>query len=68
MPLDLGIEYIYHRIEKAQDDMIYARWIAGPQYQISFNEFKEQLKPKRQRTDEQILKEVYSKFEKAGIK
>lgn len=68
MPLELAGEYIAHRIEKDADDKIFARWIAGTQqYEMSFKEFKESLMPHKERSDEDILQEVISKFKKAGI-
>ncbi len=67
MPLELALEYINHRLEKAAEDRLYQRWIAGPQFSIGFDEFKTELMPKRSRPDEEILDEVLAKFKKAGI-
>ncbi len=68
MPFELALKYIEHRFEKTEDDMIYQRWIANPFIQnMSFEEFKNKLRPKKARSDEEILEEVYAKFRKAGI-
>lgn len=50
------------------EEKIFLRWIAGPQYEMSLDEFKQKLTPLRIRSDEEILDEVYAVFEKAGIK
>jgi len=38
--------------------LLFQRWISGPQFQISYDEFVEQLKPKPLRDDAEILNEV----------
>ena len=68
MDLEEAIGYIKHRAQKRIDDLIFQRWIAGPQYQMSLDEFKTKLTPVKARSDEEILEEVYAVFEKAGIK
>ena len=68
MDLEEAIGFIQYRIRKRVDDLIFIRWIAGPQYEMSLEEFKEKLRPKKTRSDEEILDEVYAAFEKAGIK
>lgn len=50
------------------EEKIFQRWIAGPQYEMSLDEFKQKLTPLKVRSDEEILDEVYAVFEKAGIK
>lgn len=36
-----------YAMEKEEDDKMFARWIAGPQLQYGYEEFKELLKPVR---------------------
>ena len=36
-----------YAMEKEEDDKLFARWIAGPQLQYGYEEFKELLKPVR---------------------
>ena len=67
MDLDEAIGFIQYLYKKRNDDLIFQRWIAGPQYQMSLDEFKSQLRPARARDDDEILDEVYSAFKKAGI-
>lgn len=62
-----AVGYIRHLAEKRVDDMFFQRWIAGPQMQMSFDEFKAQLTPVKERSEEEILDEVYAIFAKAGI-
>lgn len=44
--------------KQKEDELIFQRWIAGPQFQISFDTFKEQLKPKPLKDNQEILSEV----------
>lgn len=67
MDLEDAVGYIQHLAQKRADDLIFQRWIAGPQYQMSLDEFKAKLIPVKIRSDEEILEEVYAAFEKAGI-
>ena len=67
MDMDEAIGFIRFLYKKRNDDLIFQRWIAGPQYQMSLDEFKRQLRPQRVRDDEEILEEVYAAFSKAGI-
>jgi len=59
------IEYLR---ERRVEDKFFMRWIAGPQFQVGFEEFKHSCLPPVVRPDEEILQELYSNFEKAGIK
>lgn len=68
MDLEEAIGFIQYRLKKRNDDLIFIRWIAGPQYEMSLDEFKEKLRRKPVRSDEEILDELYAAFEKAGIK
>lgn len=68
MDLEEAIGFIQYRVRKRVDDLIFIRWIAGPQYEMSLEEFKSKLRPQKVRSDEEILDEVYAAFEKAGIK
>lgn len=52
--LDL-IEYAYHQRE---EELLYQRWIHDIQFQMSFDEFKQKLKPPVLKPDEEILSEV----------
>lgn len=45
-------------MKKREEELLFQRWIHDIQFQMSFNEFKEKLKPKPLRSDEEILEEV----------
>ncbi len=52
---------------KRTDERMFMRWIVGPQFEVSFEEFKRQLEPPKSRDDDEILAEVYALFgEKYG--
>ena len=68
MDLKEAADFIRYRMRKRTDDLIFIRWIAGPQYEMSLDEFKSKLIPHKVRSDDEILEEVYDIFEKAGIK
>lgn len=68
MNLDEAVGFIRFLYKKRNDDLIFQRWIAGPQYQMSLDEFKHRLLPAKARSDAEIMDEVYAAFEKAGIR
>ena len=45
--------------EKETDEKIFQRWCCGPQYEMSFEEFKNRLKPVPIMPDEMIIKDVF---------
>lgn len=45
MPVDDGISLLTFAFEQETDDKIFIRWVNLAQYDISFQEFKESLKP-----------------------
>lgn len=67
MEMDEAIGFIQFLYKKRNEDLIFQRWIAGPQYEMSLEEFKHALRPKRVRSDEEILDELYAAFKKAGV-
>lgn len=46
-----------YAMEKEEDDKLFARWIAGPQLQYGYEEFKQLLQPVRI-NEKDILKDV----------
>ena len=69
MDLEDAVGFIGYLMEKRREDRIYFRWVIGGDDRVmSFDEFRAMLRPKRTRSDEEILEEVYAVFEKAGIK
>ena len=40
-----GVSLLLYALEKEDEDKLYSRWVAGPQLQYGYEEFKELLKP-----------------------
>lgn len=62
------IEYANTQVE---EELLFLRWIQNWQFDFSLDEFREKLKPKKVKSNEQILEdviEVLALFEKAGDK
>lgn len=59
MPVEEGLSFISFAFEQEEDSLLFQRWINGYQ-SIGFAEFKAELKPKPQKPDEEILKDVES--------
>lgn len=51
-----------YAMEKEEDDKLFARWIAGPQLQYGYEEFKELLKPVRV-NEEKTMEDIDSFME-----
>ena len=61
---------IDYAFEKQFDELLYQRWIARYQEFISFDEFKNSLKPIKVKTAEEIMKEqaeIISLFNERGL-
>ena len=52
LPADDGVQLLVFAFSKEQDERLFQRWIGAAQYQMSFDEFKESLKPIRINTEE----------------
>jgi len=66
MEPEVAIAFIYFLKEQDLDDKLFQRWCAGPQYEISFEEFKNQLKPVPVIPDEEIMENVYDIIRSIG--
>lgn len=58
MSLSELVDFIRFAFKKNEEELLFQRWISGPQFQISYDEFVEQLTPKPLRDDAEILNEV----------
>lgn len=56
MELEEALSLIEYAIAQDEEDLLFQRWI--PFQHISFDEFVNQLKPKKIKSEEQILNEV----------
>lgn len=45
MPAEDGISLLTFAMEKEEEDKLFSRWVGLAQYEVSFDEFKQQLKP-----------------------
>lgn len=48
-------ELIVTAYTKRQEELLFSRWIAGYQYEISFDEFKRALEPVELKDEEEII-------------
>lgn len=53
-----ALSFISYVIEKREDELLFQRWIGGLQYEMSFTEFKQRLKPKPIKDESEILADV----------
>jgi len=60
MELEDVLELLRLLEQKQREERLYLRWVIGPQFEVSFDDFKRQLEPVRFRSDEEIMAEVYA--------
>lgn len=53
-----GIALLQHAAELEQEQMLFARWVAGPQFSMGFDEFKAQLNRPPEKPAAAILDDV----------
>lgn len=58
MEAEEGLALLQHAAEREQDLMLFARWVAGPQFSMSFDEFKAQLNRPAEKPAAAILEDV----------
>ena len=59
MPADDGIALLLHGMEQEEDARIFSRWVCGPQYRMSFEQFKTALTKKLSvKSTTEILRDV----------
>jgi len=56
LDIEDALPFIDYAYEKREEELIFQRWI--PYQQISYDEFKAQIKPPVIKNDEEILKDV----------
>lgn len=59
LDLEEALTLIDYAVSQKDEELLFARWIAGTQYQMSFEEFKQGLKPIEVLEDEEILDDVF---------
>ena len=45
MPVSDGVPFLLYAFEQEEEDKLFQRWVAGPQLQYGYDEFKNLLKP-----------------------
>ena len=58
MPAADGAAFLLYVKEKEEDELLYQRWIVQSQFVMGFDEFKHYLKPRKAKSDEEILRDV----------
>lgn len=58
-----AVEFLLWLINKAEEELLYQRWIIAGQTEMSFEEFKTRLQPKPVKKDEEIIEDVKSIME-----
>lgn len=53
--------------KKQRDERMFQRWVAGPQFEIGFEEFKRSFEPVVVRDDDEVLDELEQIYKKAGV-
>ena len=61
-----ALAFIHFLKEEDIEEKLFQRWCAGPQFEISFEEFKNKLKPVPIVPDEEILDDVYDIIRSIG--
>lgn len=62
MELEDVLDLAEHMQKQRNEEHMYLRWLVGPQFEVSFDEFKRSLMPQKPKTDEEIMAEVYALF------
>lgn len=58
MEIEEAIDLIEYAIKQEAEDKLFQRWVHEMQFQMSFNEFKEKLKPVIVKDETEIIAEV----------
>ena len=58
--MDEALSLIEYAITQNEEELLFQRWINGLQFTVSFDEFKNQLRPQKIKTknEEEILNDV----------
>lgn len=70
MDADDGLSLLLFAFEQEWDSLLYSRWINGPQYSMSFDEFKNALDPPPPKKEAEIIddaKKILMVFSKEVI-
>jgi len=58
LEIEEAFSLIEYAFEQQEEELLFQRWIHEIQLHMSFEEFKQKLKPKKIKKDEEILEDV----------
>lgn len=58
MPGDKAASLLLYAMEEEETAKLFQRWVVQAQYEMSFEEFRAALKPKKKKTEKEILRDV----------
>lgn len=58
MEVDEALSLIGFALDKKTEELLFQRWIGKLQFEMSFEEFKEKLKPVKLKNETEILEDV----------
>ena len=58
MPAEEGLSLLLFAFAQEEDGLLFQRWVNGPQFSVSFEEFKQGLRPAPQKSEKEILEDV----------
>ena len=58
MDIEAALSHIEFLKKKCEDELLFQRWIHDIHLEMSFDEFKEKLKPKQEKNETEILDDV----------
>lgn len=65
MDADDAIPVLFQAKQHETDDKLFQRWLNGYQWEMSFDEFKQKLRPLTNKDAKTILKEVAADYDRA---
>lgn len=57
--LEDAISLIDYAFRQQDEERMFLRWVVGPQYEMSFDDFKNRLVPSKPKSEKEILENVY---------
>ncbi len=58
MPVRDGLRLLNYAAQQAEEEKLFARWCAGPQFSQGFEEFKRSLVPPKFMPEEELMEDI----------
>lgn len=58
LEIEEALSLIEYALAQTEEELLFQRWVCGPQFQMSFDKFKTMLKPQETKSGNEILSEV----------